>query len=174
MRILKNENFQEYGGRNLRVNFSDKPKPREPLYPETEFKLFVGNLSWTVNSESLTDVFSNYGNVVGARVLYDGETGRSRGYGFVCFSSKSEMEAALESLNGVVSFPSSSSFIFLILVVQLLIGQAPFCFRQGIEFGRATKKAYTTKTEEGLRNISISPIDFILLVTMDCNLFLFP
>ncbi|CAN6468421.1 unnamed protein product [Victoria cruziana] len=99
--VIENLDGSEYGGRNLRVNFSDKPKPREPLYPETEFKLFVGNLSWTVNSESLTDVFSNYGNVVGARVLYDGETGRSRGYGFVCFSSKSEMEAALESLNGV-------------------------------------------------------------------------
>ncbi|KAF3792912.1 ribonucleoprotein A [Nymphaea thermarum] len=99
--VIENLDGSEYGGRNLRVNFSDKPKPREPLYPETEFKLFVGNLSWTVNSESLMDMFSGYGNVVGARVLYDGETGRSRGYGFVCFSSKSEMEAALESLNGV-------------------------------------------------------------------------
>ncbi|KAF3784989.1 Retinoblastoma-related protein [Nymphaea thermarum] len=99
--VIENLDGSEYGGRNLRVNFSDKPKPREPLYPETEFKLFVGNLSWSVNSESLMDMFSGHANVVGARVLYDGETGRSRGYGFVCFSSKSEMEAALESLNGV-------------------------------------------------------------------------
>lgn len=86
------------------MNFSDKPKPREPLYPESEFKLFVGNLSWSVTSESLTEVFQEYGNVVGARVLYDGDTGRSRGYGFVCYSSKPEMDAALESLNGAVTF----------------------------------------------------------------------
>ena len=91
------------------MNFSDKPRPREPLYPETEYKLFVGNLAWSVTSESLTQAFQEYGNVVGARVLYDGETGRSRGYGFVCYSTKSEMDAALESLNGVVFplFPSS-------------------------------------------------------------------
>lgn len=94
--------FQEYGGRTLRVNFSDKPKPKLPLYPETDHKLFVGNLSWSVTSESLSQVFQEYGNVVGARVLYDGETGRSRGYGFVCYSTRAEMETALESLNGVV------------------------------------------------------------------------
>lgn len=97
---------QEYSGRTLRVNFSDKPRAKEPLYPETEYKLFVGNLSWSATSESLTKAFQEYGNVVGARVLYDGETGRSRGYGFVCFSTKSEMETALQSLDGVVLFPS--------------------------------------------------------------------
>lgn len=94
--------FQEFMGRTLRVNLADKPRPKLPLYPETEFKLFVGNLSWSVTSESLTKAFQEYGNVVGARVLYDGETGRSRGYGFVCYSTKSEMDTALESLDGAV------------------------------------------------------------------------
>ncbi|CAI9776033.1 unnamed protein product [Fraxinus pennsylvanica] len=91
----------EYGGRTLRVNFSDKPKPKEPLYPETDYKLFVGNLAWAVTSESLTQAFQEYGNVIGARVLYDGETGRSRGYGFVCYDTKAEMDTALQALNGV-------------------------------------------------------------------------
>ncbi|KAF5465851.1 hypothetical protein F2P56_015818 [Juglans regia] len=99
--VIQNLDGKEYMGRTLRVNFSDKPKPKDPLYPETEHKLFVGNLSWSVTSESLTQAFQEYGNVVGGRVLYDGETGRSRGYGFVCYSTKSEMETALESLNGV-------------------------------------------------------------------------
>lgn len=94
--------LQEYGGRTLRVNFSDKPKPKEPLYPETEYKLFVGNLSWSVTSELLTQVFQEHGDVVGARVLYDGETGRSRGYGFVSYNTEAEMESALQALDGVV------------------------------------------------------------------------
>ncbi|XP_041001403.1 28 kDa ribonucleoprotein, chloroplastic-like [Juglans microcarpa x Juglans regia] len=98
--VLQNLDGKEYMGRTLRVNFSDKPKPKDPLYPETDHKLFVGNLSWSVTSESLTQAFQEHGNVVGARVLIDGETGRSRGYGFVCYSTKSEMETALESLNG--------------------------------------------------------------------------
>ncbi|KAF5205272.1 Rna-binding protein cp33 protein, partial [Thalictrum thalictroides] len=99
--VIQNLDGSLYGGRPLRVNFSDKPKPKEPLYPETEYKLFVGNLSWSVTSESLTEAFNAYGDVVGARVLYDGETGRSRGYGFVCFNSKEEMEVALTSVNGM-------------------------------------------------------------------------
>ncbi|KAJ9541708.1 hypothetical protein OSB04_028214 [Centaurea solstitialis] len=98
--VIENLDGREYGGRTLRVNFSDKPKPKEPLYPETEYKLFVGNLSWSVTSESLTEMFNSHGNVVGARVLYDGETGRSRGYGFVSYSTKSEMETALKVLDG--------------------------------------------------------------------------
>jgi len=99
-----NVTSQEYLGRTLRVNFSNKPKAKEPLYPETEHKLFVGNLSWSVTNEILTQAFQEYGTVVGARVLYDGETGRSRGYGFVCFSTKEEMEAALGALNDVVFY----------------------------------------------------------------------
>ncbi|XLQ98791.1 hypothetical protein S83_064990 [Arachis hypogaea] len=99
--VIENLDGKEFLGRTLRVNFADKPKPKEPLYPETEHKLFVGNLSWSVTSESLTEAFQEYGTVVGARVLYDGETGRSRGYGFVCYSTKAEMEAALASLNDV-------------------------------------------------------------------------
>ncbi|KAF1871698.1 hypothetical protein Lal_00020492 [Lupinus albus] len=99
--VIENLDGREFVGRTLRVNFSNKPKPKEPLYPETEHKLFVGNLSWSVTSESLVQAFQEYGNVVGARVLYDGETGKSRGYGFVCFSTKAEMESALASLNDV-------------------------------------------------------------------------
>ncbi|XP_027364031.1 29 kDa ribonucleoprotein, chloroplastic isoform X2 [Abrus precatorius] len=97
--VIENLDGKEFLGRTLRVNFSNRPKPKEPLYPETEHKLFVGNLSWSVTSESLTQAFQEYGTVVGARVLYDGESGKSRGYGFVCYSTKAEMESALAALN---------------------------------------------------------------------------
>lgn len=107
-------------GRTLRVNFSDKPKPKEPLYPETEYKLFVGNLSWTVTSESLAEAFQDYGTVVGARVLYDGETGRSRGYGFVCYSKKSEMEAALSYLNNVVCV---TYHLLILFTISICLGE---------------------------------------------------
>ncbi|KAK3155628.1 hypothetical protein QOZ80_2BG0205650 [Eleusine coracana subsp. coracana] len=99
--VIKNLDGSLYGGRTMKVNFADRPKPKLPLYPETEHKLFVGNLPWTVTSEMLTEAFQRCGNVVGARVLYDGETGRSRGYGFVCYSTREEMDEALSSLNGM-------------------------------------------------------------------------
>ncbi|AES60425.2 28 kDa ribonucleoprotein, chloroplastic [Medicago truncatula] len=99
--VIQNLDGKEFMGRTLRVNFSDKPKPKEPLYPETEYKLFVGNLAWTVTSESLTQAFQEHGTVVGARVLFDGETGKSRGYGFVSYATKSEMDTALAIMDNV-------------------------------------------------------------------------
>ncbi|CAA0822470.1 RNA-binding (RRM/RBD/RNP motifs) family protein [Striga hermonthica] len=99
--VIQNLDGKEFGGRTMRVNFSDKPRPKVPLYPETEHKLFVGNLAWTVTSEILTQAFQEHGDVVGARVLYDGETGKSRGYGFVSYRTRDEMESALQALNGV-------------------------------------------------------------------------
>ncbi|CAI8582917.1 unnamed protein product [Vicia faba] len=99
--VIENLDGKEFMGRTLRVNFSDKPKPKESLYPETEYKLFIGNLSWKVTSEILTEAFQEHGTVVGARVIYDGETGNSRGYGFVSYANKSEMEAALTIMNDV-------------------------------------------------------------------------
>ena len=45
--------------------------------------LYVGNLSWGVDDDSLRTFFENYGEVTDARVVTDRETGRSRGFGFV-------------------------------------------------------------------------------------------
>ncbi|KAJ0092815.1 hypothetical protein Patl1_25704 [Pistacia atlantica] len=122
--VIENLDGREYLGRILRVNFSDKPRPKAPLYAETDYKLFVGNLSWSVTTESLIQAFQGYGNVVGARVLYDGETGRSRGYGFVCYATKEEMDTALESLDGVIHLQERHSFIACSFGPQELEGRA--------------------------------------------------
>ncbi len=45
--------------------------------------LYVGNLSWGVDDDSLRTFFESYGEVSDARVITDRETGRSRGFGFV-------------------------------------------------------------------------------------------
>ncbi|KAK8944803.1 hypothetical protein KSP39_PZI008237 [Platanthera zijinensis] len=99
--VISSLNGTQYEGRKLRVKFPEKWKGRVGMYQESEFKLFVGNLSWSVTSETLKQVFKDYGSLVGARVLYDSETGRSRGYGFVCYSNNDEMTAAMESLNEI-------------------------------------------------------------------------
>ncbi len=63
-------------------------------------KLFVGSLPWAVNDEALQEAFTQYGNVVSAKVVTDRQTGRSRGFGFVEMESDSEASAAIEALNG--------------------------------------------------------------------------
>ncbi|KAL0644352.1 hypothetical protein Bca4012_042642 [Brassica carinata] len=64
--------------------------------------LHVVNRFVRVTSWRLERAFRECGlNVVGPGVVNDGDTGKSRGYGFVCYSSKAEMENALGSLDGL-------------------------------------------------------------------------
>ena len=63
-------------------------------------KLFVGNLDYTVTSEELKKIFSEFGNVIDAVVITDRETRRSRGFGFVEFGSEEEAKKAISEMNG--------------------------------------------------------------------------
>ncbi len=63
-------------------------------------KLYVGNLSFSVDSSALERLFAEYGTVESATVVSDRESGRSRGFGFVEMSSNEEAEAAINALNG--------------------------------------------------------------------------
>ncbi|KAJ7979181.1 putative Glycine-rich RNA-binding protein [Quillaja saponaria] len=63
-------------------------------------KLFVGGLSFGVDDQSLKDAFASFGDVVEARVITDRDTGRSRGFGFVNFSSDTSASTALSAMDG--------------------------------------------------------------------------
>ena len=63
-------------------------------------KLYVGNLSFNTSNLDLQDMFGAFGTVQSANIVEDRETGRSRGFGFVEMSSKSEGEEAISGLNG--------------------------------------------------------------------------
>jgi RNA recognition motif-containing protein len=63
-------------------------------------RLYVGNLSFETGEADLNELFSTHGTVEGCRIITDRDTGRSRGFGFVEMSSKSEGEAAIAALGG--------------------------------------------------------------------------
>src|ERR1051325_5347082 len=62
-------------------------------------KLYVGNLSYDVDSTSLQGLFSAHGTVQSAQVIEDRETGRSKGFGFVEMDSDAQAQAAIQALN---------------------------------------------------------------------------
>jgi RNA recognition motif-containing protein len=62
-------------------------------------KLYVGNLTYRVNSSDLEQLFSQFGSVESAEVISDRDTGRSKGFGFVEMSSDSEAKAAIDGLH---------------------------------------------------------------------------
>ena len=65
-------------------------------------KMFVGGLPSEVNEAKLREVFAPYGTVVGAKVIMDRETGRSKGFGYVEMSTDDEAKAATDKLNNSV------------------------------------------------------------------------
>jgi RNA recognition motif-containing protein len=62
-------------------------------------KLYVGNLSYTVDNTQLEEMFSTYGQVRSAQVIQDRDTGRSKGFGFVEMSDDNAAREAIEGLN---------------------------------------------------------------------------
>ena len=53
----------------------------------TYTKVFVGGLAWETQKETMKKYFEQFGEILEAVVITDKATGRSKGYGFVCFSS---------------------------------------------------------------------------------------
>jgi RNA recognition motif-containing protein len=67
---------------------------------EIAMSIYVGNLSYQVTVEDVTEIFAEYGTVKRVQLPTDRETGRMRGFGFVEMESDSEETAAIEALDG--------------------------------------------------------------------------
>lgn len=63
-------------------------------------RLFVGNLAYSTTEDRLRQEFERFGNVTSVAVVIDRMSGRSRGFGFVEFSTSEEGQAAMSELNG--------------------------------------------------------------------------
>ncbi|KAL3642731.1 hypothetical protein CASFOL_013546 [Castilleja foliolosa] len=103
----------EIGGRTAKVNFPEVPRgsEREVMSPkirssyqgfvDSPYKIYAGNISWNLTSQALRDAFAEQPGYLSSKVIYDRESGRSRGFGFITFSSAEEVDSALNALNGL-------------------------------------------------------------------------
>ena len=62
--------------------------------------IYVGNLPYEIDEQSLSDVFAEHGTVDSAKIIIDRNTGRSKGFGFVTMNDDGEAETAIKALNG--------------------------------------------------------------------------
>lgn len=113
------ENFlhalkQNINGRLLTVNKA-APRGSQPERPprvfESSLRIYVGNLPWQVDNAHMEQVLSEHGKVVDARVVYDRETGRSRGFGCVTMSTQTDLDDVLAALDGQVRCEHAFLFI---------------------------------------------------------------
>ena len=63
-------------------------------------KLYVGNLNYRTTEEGLQAVFAEHGTVISARIVFDRDTNRSKGFGFVEMEEDAAAEAAIQALDG--------------------------------------------------------------------------
>lgn len=63
-------------------------------------KLYVGNLPYSANEQSLQEIFSRCGAVDSVNLITDRDSGRSKGFAFIEMASNAEAHKAIEELNG--------------------------------------------------------------------------
>ena len=61
--------------------------------------IYVGNLSWSMTDDDLSNLFTQYGTVTSAKILKEKNTGRSKGFGFVEMEDEDAAKTAIATLN---------------------------------------------------------------------------
>lgn len=62
--------------------------------------IYVGNLSWNLKDQDLSNLFASHGEVSSAKIVTDKFTNRSKGFGFVEMPNDEQAQAAIAALNG--------------------------------------------------------------------------
>jgi RNA recognition motif-containing protein len=66
----------------------------------SQMNIYVGNLSWNLKDQDLSNLFTPYGEVSSAKIVMDKFTQRSKGFGFVEMPNDDQAQAAIAQLNG--------------------------------------------------------------------------
>lgn len=116
----------------MKVNFPEVPRGGERLvmgprvknnyrgFVDSPHKIYAGNLGWGLTSQGLRDAFAGQPGFLSAKVIYERDTGRSRGFGFVSFETAEDVEAALSAMNGVVRAKNNLGGSFVCFCSKML------------------------------------------------------
>ena len=66
---------------------------------DTQNKLFIGNLPYTVDEMQMRQMFETFGELLEVTVIKDRMTGRAKGFGFVTFKNKEDAEKAIKEMH---------------------------------------------------------------------------
>ncbi|EGW34938.1 uncharacterized protein SPAPADRAFT_58066 [Spathaspora passalidarum NRRL Y-27907] len=111
VKAVEELNDKEINGQKIYVGRAQKKRERmeelKKQYESTRVErlskyqgvnLFVKNLDDSIDSEKLEEEFKPFGSITSAKVMVD-EAGKSKGFGFVCFSSPEEATKAITEMN---------------------------------------------------------------------------
>lgn len=98
-RALQVLNGRKIYNKEIKVNWAAHATSKEDT--SNHHNVFVGDLSSEITDDLLHKAFAGFGSITDARVMWDQNTGRSRGYGFVAFRDRRDAERAITEMNGV-------------------------------------------------------------------------
>ncbi|ORZ40633.1 hypothetical protein BCR44DRAFT_100120, partial [Catenaria anguillulae PL171] len=87
-------------GYEIKVNWAYQGNNATREDTSNHHHVFVGDLSPDVTDQVLNKAFSAFGSLSDARVMWDMNTGKSRGYGFLAFRDRDDAERAISTMNG--------------------------------------------------------------------------
>ncbi|ESO09499.1 hypothetical protein HELRODRAFT_97603 [Helobdella robusta] len=87
-------------GKELKVNWATQPGGQIKQDTSKHFHIFVGDLTPDIEAPQLKEAFAPFGEISDAKIITDPQTGRSKGFGFVCFVRKEDAEMAITGMNG--------------------------------------------------------------------------
>ncbi|XP_011498636.1 PREDICTED: RNA-binding motif protein, X-linked 2-like [Ceratosolen solmsi marchali] len=79
---------------------SDKKSSWHDDYKESAW-IFIGGLPYDLTEGDVIAIFSQYGEVVNINLVRDKDTGKQKGYGFLCYEDQRSTILAVDNLNGI-------------------------------------------------------------------------
>ncbi|KAJ9564302.1 hypothetical protein OSB04_000268 [Centaurea solstitialis] len=93
--------LKQSGSKHASIGLSSTNSPLfQAIRSMSSAKLFVGGLSYGTDEMGLREAFQQYGEVIDAKVITDRDSGRSRGFGFVSYTSADAANTALQDMDG--------------------------------------------------------------------------
>ncbi|CAL9731401.1 nuclear and cytoplasmic polyadenylated RNA-binding protein Pub1p [Monosporozyma unispora] len=85
---------------NNKIKINKAFQSQQSTSDENTFNLFIGDLNIDIDDESLSASFKDFPSYIQAHVMWDMQTGRSRGYGFVSFADQEQAQLAMDAMQG--------------------------------------------------------------------------
>lgn len=147
----EDEKVQENNKRSKATASTQQPKRNAPSANEgsdASKTLFVGNLSYETEKDSLYAEFESCGQIVDVRVITDKTTGRSRGFGYVQFADHASALKGLELAGRLIDGRAIN--------VDMSNDKTPSASGSGNNSGRSTPRVHNDKLSNPSRTLFVS------------------
>ncbi|KAF9425719.1 hypothetical protein BGZ94_007287 [Podila epigama] len=99
---LQSMNGRRVNLQEIKVNWAFTGQSANKEDTASHYHIFIGDISPEINDEALSKAFSVFGSMTDARVMWDANSGKSRGYGFAAYKERADAERAITAMNGQI------------------------------------------------------------------------